>query len=130
VSEEVSYSTFLLVNILAEHYANHRAPITVTELADKMGLTPAAISQALNFLEQHRIAQRKKSSEDKRQTFVELTFKGKILTKRVNKMRNGERTLGDILEYLGEKDTAELTRIFGRIDEYIEERFSRKNQND
>ncbi|MDR2063888.1 MAG: MarR family transcriptional regulator [Candidatus Nomurabacteria bacterium] len=130
MSEEVSYSTFLLVNILAEHYANHRAPITVTELADKMGLTPAAISQALNFLEQHRIAQRKKSSEDKRQTFVELTFKGKILTKRVNKMRNGERTLGDILEYLGEKDTAELTRIFGRIDEYIEERFSRKNQND
>jgi DNA-binding MarR family transcriptional regulator len=125
----ISSSTLLLVNVLAEHYDNNNTvPITITELAGKMSLTPAAISQAMNLLEKHRLVRRKKSAEDKRQTFVMLTLKGKIMLKHMNKFRRNTQVLDDIFEYLGKQDAEELVRIFGRIDEFIEQKMAEREE--
>jgi DNA-binding MarR family transcriptional regulator len=115
-----SASTPLLINILAEHYATNQGPITTTELADKMNLSIGAISRTLDPLEAHHLIRRQKSPQDKRPTFITLTTRGKFMLRRINNHQNHTQIIDELLDYLGEKDSAEFVRLCKRIDDFIE----------
>jgi DNA-binding MarR family transcriptional regulator len=121
---------FLMLNILAKHFSDPKAePITASELAKRMHISPAATTQILDILECKKLVGRVKSETDRRVTFIVPTRKGRSILKNCGRINSRDRHAGmmkELLEYLGDKDSAELARLMERISEFM----SNKHAND
>jgi DNA-binding MarR family transcriptional regulator len=118
-------ATILLLRTLAEHYAKHDNPLSTTELAKRMHVSPPAITQLLNILEKKHLTERVKPDHDRRITNVVLTRKGRSLLKHIGRGRRGSMMIGELLDYLGPDDSAELARLVERISEFMKQKRDR-----
>jgi len=115
---------FLLLSLLSEHLSEPNAtPITASDLAKQMHVSPAAITQTLDALERKKMIERIKSETDRRVTFIAPTRKGRAVIKntygRFNSKKHRLTMMKELLEYLGEKDSVELARIMERVNEFM-----------
>jgi DNA-binding MarR family transcriptional regulator len=73
-------------------------PISAGELAERLGLSPAAISRSLQTLLRRRLASRRESPLDRRIRLVEITGRGEALVDELVALRNAglERFIADL----------------------------------
>ena len=126
--QQLRPTMFLIMNILAEHFTDaNAAPITVSELAKQTHVSPAATTQTLDILERKKMIERVKSKADRRVTFVVLTRKGRSMLRNYSRLNSHNRRsnmMKELLEYLGDEDSAELARLMEKISEFINEKYA------
>ena len=63
-------------------------PLSAGQLAERLGLSPAAMSRALDTLVRRRLATRRESSADRRVRLVEIADRGRALVDELLVLRN------------------------------------------
>ena len=91
-------------------------PVTISEIANKIGVTLAAVTHQINTLEKQGLIKRLSDSDDRRFVIIELTKKGNL---QVIKLKKEFAKKTQILaEFLGEKDTKDLIRLVKKMSEF------------
>lgn len=97
---------------------NEHSPVRVSDLANKLYLHPATVIGIIDRLEKQNLAQRRRSKDDRRVVWVELTEKGNRLLKSAPEVAQGllvsglEKISGNNLMEI-DKSMKTLVRIFG-----------------
>ena len=116
-------ATMSLVRILADYYSDAKTPISVGGLAARSELSPSAISQHLDIIEErHGIIKRQPSKTDKRVIEIIPTKHGRIMFDQIIENRQYSHLLQDLIDHLGPDDSDELLRLLERVDEFINNR--------
>lgn len=91
-------------------------PVTTSEIANKMGVTLAAVTHQVNAMEKQGLIKRLPDSNDRRVSKLELTKKGEAqVVKLKEEFAKKTRVL---VEFLGEKDTSDLIRLVKKLSEF------------
>ena len=91
-------------------------PVTISEIANKIGVTLAAVTHQINSLEKQDLIKRSSGSDDRRVVIIKLTVKGNA---QVLKLKKDFAKKTQILtEFLGKKDTKDLIRLIKKISEF------------
>ena len=102
-------------NKTAEYYSG----IKTSDLTSKLCITKPATSKMLNILEEKGYVERYSNKSDRRVVYVRLTEEGELFLKEQN--RKFEDFTCKVIEKMGEEDTDNLIRLFGRLYDVIEE---------
>jgi DNA-binding MarR family transcriptional regulator len=109
--------TFVLLHIGMA--AGGGADIRPSQLARHARMTPSALSQTLKRLEEKGCIVRTRAEGDSRSVSIDVTEKGSELIEQARRLRNDAYSA--LLDYLGPRDVAELTRVLGRIADFAEQ---------
>lgn len=109
--------TFVLLHIGMA--AGGGADIRPSQLARHARMTPSALSQTLKRLEEKGCIVRTRAEGDSRSVSIDVTEKGSELIEQARRLRNDAYSA--VLDYLGQRDVAELTRILNRIADFAEQ---------
>jgi len=90
--------------IKALGFLSHRAPCTVGELANGLGIAMATASEAVDRLVERMLVERQANPADRRQVMLELTEQGRSLTDEMLAVR--QRQLGEAFSRLPGADRA------------------------
>lgn len=91
-------------------------PVTVSEIAQKIGVTLAAVTHQANALEKQGLIKRFVASNDRRAVIIKLTKKGSL---QIIKLKKEFAKKTQILaEFLGERDTKDLIRLVKKMSEF------------
>lgn len=96
--------------------ANPEHSVRMSDLTQFMEVSPAATSQLINSYEMQEIAQRVRSTEDRRANFVQIH--PTLLKKIEDKMEDLNTRTAALLDYLGPEDSEALERILTRTLEW------------
>lgn len=88
-------------------------PVTVSEIADRMGVTLAAVTHSMNSLDDEGMIVRITNAEDRRVVLIKLTKKGVGEIKKFKKELSEK--ISALIETLGEEDSKNLIRIVKKI---------------
>jgi len=100
------------------HELKNNQPVTISEIANKIGVTLAAVIHQINTLKKLGLIKRFSDIIDRRVVLVELTKKG---NRQVLKLKKEFAKKTKILaDFLGEKDTKILIRLVRRMSEFHE----------
>lgn len=72
----ISHSEFFILKTLTLMTNDHITGVTVSELAEELGVTSPAVSRRLSFLDQKGLTERSIDTKNRRNTFVTITQKG------------------------------------------------------
>lgn len=110
VGMQKMYSRMLELNLtMSEQIALRRlrnGTITVTEMAETMGITPSAASRAVDRLVRDGLVERTECAEDRRQRILALSEQGEALMEQLD-----ESTLGGIERVVSLLSDADQTRF-------------------
>ncbi|WP_343344698.1 MarR family transcriptional regulator [Terrisporobacter petrolearius] len=95
-----------------------------SELTKDLCITKPATSKMLNVMEEKGYIQRTSNKSDRRVVYVKLTQEGEAFLKDQN--RKFENFTCQVVEKMGEEDTDNLIRLFGKLYDVIEELQSEK----
>ena len=115
---DVSANDYLLfLTVMEKGFVNDlgEKAITITSLAAHLNKSKAALSKHTKKLVKKGLIKKEKTGIDKRNRFI-------ILSKSAQQLIYQDKTLGIIsylTEELGEKDSQELIRILGKIDQLL-----------
>jgi DNA-binding MarR family transcriptional regulator len=98
--------------------------VNVSLLREQLDVSMPAVSQMLGTLERNHLLVRAIAPGDRRKINITLTAEGEALLARSQNYVN--RTLGLIVERLGEEDTRAFIRLFGRVTAILEELSSKE----
>lgn len=103
---------------------DHREGVTAGELSKALEIGSGGIANLLNGLEKKELIGRSMSPFDRRKVIVTLSAKGidEIAQKRAEVLAHTK----ELLERLGEKDTAELIRILEKMSEIADRMMEEK----
>jgi DNA-binding MarR family transcriptional regulator len=102
-----------------KHYRDDAGEgIKQSRLSASMNLAPCTLTLLLNALEKEGYISRSHSQADRRVVFVKLTGKGEEIFAHAHEMFT--MTVGALVDYLGQEDSAELVRLLGRLREFFE----------
>lgn len=87
---------------------NEYAPINVSDLANRLYLHPATVIGIIDRLEKQNLAKRRRSKQDRRVVWIELTTKGNDLVKSAPEVAQGLLVAG--LEELSSNNIVEIDR--------------------
>ncbi|WP_139653359.1 MarR family winged helix-turn-helix transcriptional regulator [Raoultibacter phocaeensis] len=87
-------------------------------LAERMRMTPSALSQTLKLLEEKGYVERHRVSDDFRAVSLELTDQGERLARQAEAMR--EQHLNDLVEYVGADDIDHLIATLHKVLDFHE----------
>lgn len=98
-------------------------PVSAGQLAERLGLSPAAMSRSLDTLVRRRLATRRESSADRRVRLVEIAERGNQVVDELVAMRLAglERFVTDLDPELRERLTAVLAEINASLPAPVEE---------
>lgn len=97
-----------------------RQPITPTALAEKMQLTPGAISQLLDGLYSSRCISRARSEADRRVNYLSITKTGQHKLAQVDKIR--EQMLTEAFSTLSDDELRNYLLVQQKIVRYFEDK--------
>ncbi len=91
-------------------------PVTITEIAHKIGVTLAAVTHQINTLETQNLVERLPDSTDRRIVLVRLTGKGR---KQMLKLKKEfAQKIQALVDFLGEDDAQCLVRIVKKMSNF------------
>jgi DNA-binding MarR family transcriptional regulator len=96
-------------------YLREHGPARQGSLAAEFGLSPHSITDIVDGLERHGLAERRPDATDRRAKLVAITEAGEACLDVANATR--ERALTQIFGALSDEDRATLLRLLGSLDE-------------
>lgn len=96
---------------------NHQ--ITMSELANILGVSPAAVSQLIAGFEKKGLLQRVHSNTDRRTVYIQIVPEAIEMFQ--ERMDVHVKNVYDYLDYLGESDCAHLRDILVKTTKYMED---------
>ncbi len=97
-------------------------PSSLGELARLTHMDPAAAGRQVRQLEEEGLVRRSPSAADGRVTVVELTPRGRAVSRRITRVR--DQHMADVLTQWSSRDRAELARLLARfVDDLRAERY-------
>lgn len=115
--EGTTRSEFELLGVLAINHDDQGKPPTVTEISDLLQITPAAVSQMLNSLEESGCVERLRDPSDRRVVMIGLTDKGKEGAARL--IAEAQEKLIGLVNHLGKEDSRTLIRLMSKMIAYL-----------
>ncbi len=97
--------------------ASEGRPMTPSQIADKLGITLAAVTHKINSLEEQGYITRVSSTQDRRNVHIGLSAKGKSVLEKMKK--HYDRKIRGLVECIGEKDAQTLVRLVTKISDYM-----------
>jgi len=97
---------------------NEGRPVTPTEIAKKLKVTLAAVTHHINALQERDLVSRAVSPDDRRVVLISLSAQGAEIVETL-RISYWKKICG-LVEYLGDKDSAELVDLIGKIAKYME----------
>jgi len=91
-------------------------PVTMSEIANKIGVTLAAVTHQINTLEKQGLVKRLSDNGDRRVVLIELTRKGRMQMKKLKK--EFAKKIQIVTDFLGEGDTRDLIRLIKKLSEF------------
>jgi DNA-binding MarR family transcriptional regulator len=88
-------------------------PVTISEIADKIGVTLAAVTHQINTLEKQGLIKRLSDGDDRRVVLIELTRKGHSQV--ISLKKEFTKKIQLLTEFLGKKDTKNLIRLVKKM---------------
>lgn len=119
-------SEFVLLHLLLEHGDDALVGMRVTEISDKLQITPSGVTHTINSLEKGGYIERLADPTDRRIVLVKATAKSKEVFKQLYAER--VQFIEGLVTFLGEQDSKEFIRLFSKALDYFKER--RKNSGD
>lgn len=117
LGQELKPSPFLVMIHLLRSSKTNPEGRRVSDIAETVGMSVAAVTQILNGLEKRELIQREMDPGDRRAVQVRLTDSGAAL------MEPAFRHLSEIFEgltaYLGEESGRTLVTLLSRVEEYF-----------
>jgi len=98
------------------HELNNGKPVTISEIANKICVTLAAVTHQINTMEKQGMIKRLSSNDDRRIVFIELTKKGHAQVTELKKEFAKKTQM--LVKFLGEKDTKDLIRLVKKLSEF------------
>ena len=93
-------------------------PVTTSEIANKIGVTLAAVTHQVNALEKEGLIERMQDKEDRRIAFIELSEKGGVQVAKLKK--EFAQKIQKLTNFLGDKDTRTLIHLIKKIADFPE----------
>lgn len=91
-------------------------PVSISEIATKIGVTLAAVTHQINTLETQGLIKRLSDRDDRRVVLVSLTKKGSAQVIKLKK--EFAKKIQILTEFLGESDTKDLIRLVKKMSEF------------
>jgi DNA-binding MarR family transcriptional regulator len=118
-NQKLRQSEFLLLFNLSCCDENNSNGMKVSDLSNKLGVTPAAVTHMINSLEKEEYVERMNDLRDRRIVLVRTTEKGNELIKSMTSIVF--ENMKDLIGFLGEADTKEFIRILSKAVGFINE---------
>nr|WP_319487528.1 MarR family transcriptional regulator [uncultured Caproiciproducens sp.] len=112
------YFTLHTIHHLTEHVDDSKPGAKITDLSNAAQMSKPAVSQMLNILEDKKLIERVMAKSDRRVVYVKLTEAGAEQLKRTHQQFH--YWFDQIIEELGEEDTAELARLVNKLHTIME----------
>ena len=114
----------MTMRIINKNYLNNKDDenylgMKTSDLTKKLCVTKPATSKMLNILEDRGYIERSSNKADIRVVYVKLTEEGEQFLKQEN--IRFEKFTCEIVERMGEEDTDNLIRLFGKLYDVLEE---------
>jgi DNA-binding MarR family transcriptional regulator len=90
--------------------------ITISDIANKIGVTLAAVTHQINTLEKQGLIKRLPNSDDRRVVLIELTKKGNAQVVKLKK--EFTKRIQILTDFLGEEDTKDLIRLIRKMADF------------
>lgn len=91
-------------------------PVTITEIANRIGVTLAAVTHQVNALEKAGFIERLYNKEDRRVVLIKLSGEGQAQVAITRK--EFTQKIQKLTDYLGERDTESLIHLVKKISQY------------
>lgn len=115
----VKPSEFLLLHLLLKDCDDPSLGMRVTEISEKLEITPSGVTHTINSLEKSGFIERLADPKDRRIVLVRATDKSKEIIKQLYAER--VQFIEGLVTYLGESDSKEFIRLFTKALDYIKE---------
>lgn len=123
VVSDLSYNESLVCNILyTEHKQNAKKLLTATDLCNATKMLKSQMNRTLNLLETKNIITRVRSSNDKRQVFVQFNFDAADLY--LNQHQKILSLIDTVIAKLGQEKSEEALQLFRSICDIADEAIS------
>ena len=99
------------------HNLGKEDKISLTVIRNKMKIAPSTITPIITSLEKRGLVERRIDEQDRRNIYVNLSKKGKILTQKIDEEL--KRVLLEYINYMGEKNIEELIKLITKTKEFI-----------
>lgn len=99
--------------------------VTTSMVADKLGVTLAAVSHHINSLVEEGYIERQISPDDRRVIFLNLTKKGMTFVLELKKKHH--QKINALAQYLGKDDTQKIIDLLKKINNFIQ--INRREEN-
>ena len=114
----------MTMRIINKNYLNNKDDenyigMKTSDLTKKLCVTKPATSKMLNILEDRGYIERSSNKADRRVVYVKLTEEGEQFLKQES--IRFEKFTCEIVERMGEEDTDNLIRLFGKLYDVLEE---------
>ncbi|MEH7418891.1 MarR family transcriptional regulator [Neobacillus drentensis] len=107
------------VLFLIQRANENNSEMKVSEISQKLRVTPPTVTQIINVLEKAGYIERTINPEDRRAVKISLTEEGLKATERARK-KFTETFLG-LVDYLGEKESDQLAELLFKVHEYFKQ---------
>ena len=123
-TEEIQPVMLMTMKIIYNNYLDNKEDenyygLKTSELTNKMCITKPATSKMLNIMEEKGYIERVSNKSDRRVVYVKLTEEGEAFLKDQN--RKFEIFTCKVVERMGEEDTDNFIRLFGKLYDIVEE---------
>ncbi|NYE56690.1 MarR family winged helix-turn-helix transcriptional regulator [Carboxydothermus ferrireducens] len=115
----IKKSELILLATMREMCGEGIDGVKVSDLSQRLNITPAAVTHMLNSLEEGGYIERIRDAKDRRIVMVRPSAKGKEILEQGKK--EILKRFSGLVEYLGEKDTSELIRLLNKASYYFRE---------
>lgn len=112
-------SEFMLLHILLDHCDDPSVGMKVTEISERLQITPSGVTHTINSLEKSGFIERSAAPNDRRIVLVRATDKSKEIMKELYKER--VQFIEGLVTYLGEEDSKEFIRLIAKTLDYFNE---------
>ncbi len=115
--QRVKPSEFILLKMLRGQNENCPLGMRVTEISNKLHITPSAVTHTINSLEKGGFIQRLADPSDRRIVLVGITDKGDKVCRQIYEKQVS--FLEGLVNYLGEEDSKEFIRLLSAAMDYF-----------
>ena len=115
--EGIRPSEYILLNILTRNIESGATGMKISDLSNHLQITPAAVTHAINSLEESGYVERFSDSSDRRVVLVRVSEKSREVVKAIQQKQF--ELLKGLINYMGIEDSKEFIRLITKTIHYM-----------